>query len=276
MRLSFSTLSFEEYDICALIDICKKYGYSGIEIRTGHGWGRLDLSDEELAEAKKMLDAEDLQVVGIGSSLHIRGYSEENTDAYKKELRIASALGAPGIRIMVGTYRHFKTQSLRPMDYPGAVRWMQDMCDLGAPYGVGLFIEAHNEYCTGKILKKLLDDVSRPNCKVIWDILHPLYEGESIEETYEYLKGHICHLHIKDGIDDPNPASLEYIYTPVGKGSVPIPSFIELLERNGHCDMFYSLEWEPKWKPELEVLGLKNEDVLREYSVLMKKYYEEL
>lgn len=274
MKLSFSTLSFEEYDIDGLIDVCKRYGYEGFELRSGQGWGRLDMTDEELADARRKLDAAGLKVVGIGSSLHIRDYQQAHIEAYRTEMRMAKALGAPGIRIMVGTYRHYRTEALQPMDYEGAVKWMQEACDMGAEDGISLYIEAHNEYCTGEILRPLLDDINRSNCKVIWDILHPLFEGEDIEKTYKILGDDICHLHMKDGVDDPNPASLEYVYTPMGKGTVPLEKFIEVMEKHGR-DVFYSLEWEPKWKPELQVLNLPNEGVLEAYPKLMRELYKQ-
>ena len=40
-------------------------------------------------------------------------------------------------------------------------------------------IETHNEYATGQSLRKLLDDVNRLNIKIIWEIIHPIEDGES-------------------------------------------------------------------------------------------------
>lgn len=273
MKLSFSSLSFDEYSIYDMIRVCKDYGYDGIELRTGHGWAQLDLPDNELIAAKQALDDAGIVVVGLASSVNVRADFDNAIDEYTKNIRMARLLGAKGIRIMVGTYRHFCTDPLLPMDYEAAVACMQTLCDMGADYGINLFIEIHNEFCTGKVVGKLIDDISRPNCMALWDSIHTLFEGESVEETYTLLKGRISHLHMKDAICDPNPASLEYIYMPMGKGEIAIKDFVDIFEANGETDIFYSLEWEPRWKPELKVLDLNNEDVLRDYAALMKSFY---
>lgn len=274
MKLAFSTMSFDEYDIYGIIGICKKYGYDGIELRMDQGWGRPDLTERELTEARAALDTAGIAVICLNSSIHVLGDSPENTKTYRNLLRIASALGARGIRVMVGTHRHFKTEPLQPMDYPGTVRWMQRMCDLDP--GVNLCIELHSNYCTGRIVRPLIDDVSRPNCKAIWDIMGPLSASEDLSETYAHLKGVISHVQIKDGIKDPNPASLEFIYMPLGKGTLPIFDLLKLLETNGHADMYYSLEWVECFKPELQVQALPHEQVLGGYPKFMNEMYGKL
>jgi len=276
MKLSFSSLSFDEYSIYDMIRVCRDYGYDGIELRTDHGWAQLSLTNEELTAAKAALDEAGISIIGLGSSVTVRDDFDTALAEYAKNIRFAKLIGARGIRIMVGTYRHFSTLPILPMDYGKAVQCMQQMCDMGTGNGIELFVELHNEYDTAATVAPLINDINRPNCKVIWDTLPTLFNGESVDYTYNLLKGRTCHLHIKDGITDPNPASLEYIYAPIGAGEVDNAAFISIFEANGETDMFYSLEWEPRWKPELEVLNLRNEDVLRDYAIYMKRLYNEI
>jgi len=276
MKLSFSSLSFDEYSIYDMIRVCKDYGYEGIELRNDHGWAQPTLSDDEIIAAKSALDEAGIAIICLGSSVHVREDFDAALAEYARNIHFARLIGARGIRIMVGTYRHYSTLPIFPLDYEKAVECMQKMCDMGADDGIELFIELHNEYDTGALVKPLIDAINRPNCKVIWDTLPTIFNGESVEDTYNLLKNRVCHLHIKDGIADPNPASLEYIYAAVGAGEIDNSAFIRIFEANGETDMFYSLEWEPRWKPELEVLALDNEDVLRDYAAYMRELYNEL
>lgn len=276
MHLSFSTLSFEQYDARQLVSFCKRFGYEGLEIRIGAGLWREDISDKTLTEARRIFEDAGIAVIGLGSGLNIRGDEPENTEEFQNMLRIAKGLGTHAIRIFVGTYRHYATDPLLPMDYEAAVRWIQRMCDRSAADGIDILIELHSNYWTGKLVGALIDDVSRPNCKALWDIMNPLCGGETIEQTYAHLKGRIHHLHMKNGIVDPNPAALEFIYTSMRKGTLPLYDIFKLLETDDNQDLFYSLEWVECFKPELKVLKLEDEQVLAEYVQCMKEFEQRL
>lgn len=272
MHLSLNTLSFEDCSMAQYIDICKKFGFEYLELRLGAGLWPDILSDAELKAARRALDDAQIGIICIGSSINTRGDCADNTAEFERALRIADALGARGIRIMVGTYRHYATAPLLPMDYEGTVNWIARMCDKSAAYGVDVCVELHSDYCTGKKVGRLLDDVARPNAKALWDIMNPLCFGESIEETYRYLKGRISHLHMKNGIHDPNPAALEFIYTPMEEGNLPLFEIFRLMEREEKGEAIYSFEWVSRFKPELQVLRLSGEQALEGYVTCMRAY----
>lgn len=54
-----------------------------------------------------------------------------------------------------------------------------------------------------------MNDVDKPNCAVIYDIIHPLEAGEKPEETIALLGSQCVHVHVKDGVpfEDPMEAS---------------------------------------------------------------------
>lgn len=270
MKLSFSTLSFDEYSFEDLAKICKKYGYDGIEIRMGSGVGVLTYTPEELAEYKKTLDSYGVSVVGLGTSVCIRDYSDELLESFKNHLPMAKALGVNGLRVFMGTFKGYRSQPNQPMSYDGCVKFLQAACDAAAEYGVDLYIETHNEFATGKELKRLTGDVARENCKVIWDIMHPLEEDEAPEQTLELLGKLAAHVHIKDGTTDPDPDAISYIYCPIGEGEMPIAEIVEKLNNFGY-DGYYSLEWEENWRQSLKELSLSHEAVLAHYAEYMKK-----
>ncbi|MNF96335.1 hypothetical protein D3C84_791220 [compost metagenome] len=75
---------------------------------------------------------------------------------------------------------------------------------------------------------------------------------------------------MKDGVPFENPTIHEWKYTPMGEGQLPLASIISTLQNSGY-DGYYSLEWEPKWRPELKELNLEVPAVLESYVNFMKE-----
>lgn len=269
MKLCISTLSFDEYGFEDLAKICRKNGIEGIEIRMGQGIGRMDYTPEELAGYKKILDEAGVKVADLGSSVTVRNDDDELLENFKAHLPIAKALGAQGIRVFMGTFKHFRYEPNQPMDYAGSVTFLQRACDAAKEYGVSVYIETHNEFATGRELKRLLGDVARENCKIIWDIMHPLEEDETPQQTMDYLGDKVAHIHVKDGTTDPDPEAISYVYGAIGEGEMPIAEVVKVLKQAGY-DGYYSLEWEEPWRESLKKLALPHEDVLRHYAEFMR------
>lgn len=270
MKLSFSTLSFDEFGFEDFAKICKEYGYDGIEIRMGSGIGVLTHTPEELAEYKKILDEYGVVVTDLGTSVCIRDYSEELLENFKKHLPMAKALGAKGMRVFMGTFKSYRYQPNNPLNYDGCVKFLQAACDAAAEYGVSVYIETHNEFAAGKELMRLIGDVDRDNCKALWDIMHPLEEDETPEESMQYFGDKCAHIHIKDGTTDPDPEAISYVYGPIGEGELPIAEIVGVLKKAGY-DGFYSLEWEENWRQSLKDIALDHREVLAHYAKYMKE-----
>lgn len=270
MKLSFSTLSFNEYGFEDLAKLCKKYGYSGFEIRMGSGVGHLDYSAKELVGYKKMLDSYGVAVVGLGTSVCIRDYSDALLEDFKRHLPMAHLLGAKGLRVFMGTFKGYRSQPGQPMNYDGCVKFLRAACEAAAQYDICVYIETHNEFATGKELRRLVDDVARDNCKVIWDIMHPIEEKETIAQTLHYLGNVTAHVHIKDGVADPDADAVNCIYKPIGEGDMPIAELVSMLKAFGY-DACYSLEWEEQWRQSLKDAALPHEQVLAQYADYMRK-----
>lgn len=274
MKLTFSTLSFDEWDIKDCISICRKYGFDGIEIRMGSGVGTADYTDAELKDIKKLFDENALIVSDIGSSVCICDESDALYAEFVSLLPMAKALGAAGIRVFMGTFKNFRYQPNNPMSFEGSAAFLQRICDAAKEYGVCVYIETHNEFATGRELARLLQAVNRENCKIIWDIMHPLEENETPEETLAYLGDRIAHVHIKDGTAPQDPEAISYVYCPIGEGDMPVAEIVALLKKAGYAGC-YSLEWEEQWRQSLQETALPHEKVIEDYIKFMRKIDEQ-
>lgn len=276
-KLAFSTLPCENWPLTRLIEACNRYGYAGIEWREAPGsLLSLDRSDAELAEMASRLQDAGIAVTNIGSSLCLKGGEEDpaKLETLRRLAEMAEILGAKGIRVFLGNFARRKDDPLAPIDYRAIVAWIRQACETAAQHRTSIWVETHNEYATGAVLRGLLDEVDRDNCGVIYDIIHPLEDGERPAETIALLGEQCVHVHMKDGRPSGDPLDHDWRYTLIGEGEVPLREIVQTLASSGY-DGYYSLEWESKWRKELQIEGASPDEVLPHYRAYMEQLFEE-
>ncbi|WP_162463290.1 sugar phosphate isomerase/epimerase family protein [Paenibacillus psychroresistens] len=274
MRLSFSTLPCEGWSVEQLIACCQTYGFTGIELKLDEQYAvSLATSAEDLRIIAKQFQSVGITITNLGTRVIFNGIREEESEVLqelKMCILMAEMLGAKGVRIFLGTYLRYKNAPEQPKDSNRIIHYLQDACDYAAAHQAEVWIETHNEFSTGQVLRELLDRINRPNCKVVYDIIHPYEFGESPQETIRML-GHACaHVHMKDGVPFEDPLIHEWKYTLTGDGQLPLEDIIAELKKNDY-EGYYSLEWEPKWRPELRELSVGMDTVFAEYIQLMER-----
>ena len=252
MKLSFSTLPCMNASAKELSEICNKFGFSGVEVR--------------LNNDNTFTYGAGLNITNLGSSICIKRYDAKQLENAIALFKTTEEANVPAIRVFLGNFfRTFDTPR-EPINHSEIVKMLQSLCDSSK---TEVWIETHNEYATGKALRKLLDDVNRENIKIIWDIIHPIEDNEAPEETLSLIGKDIAHVHIKDGIKSSDENQHDYIYTALGKGQLPIKRIVKLLEDYGY-NGYYSLEWESLWRNELKELNISNDELFESYVKLMK------
>jgi sugar phosphate isomerase/epimerase len=273
-RLAFSTIPCEGWTMEEIVGVAKELGFQGLELREGEAWSiHTGLAPHERLQAHQAVKTAGLTITNIGSSVCFTGRDddEEQFRHFKEVVELARDLGAQGVRVFLGYFTTRRDQAVPDIPYENLVSRLQQACDYSADYGVQVWIETHNEYATGRSLRKLLDHVSRRNCKVIYDVIHPLEEGEKPADTIALLGAQCVHVHIKDGIPEDDPMMTNWKYTKVGEGRIPLSSIIRLLEQAGYAG-YYSLEWETKWRSELQVPGMEPEVIFPSYTAYMNRF----
>lgn len=266
---AYSTLPCDGWDVARMADAARTLGYEAIELREGIGGISVSGTKEEWERAAAVFRSAGIRVIDIGSSLSIRDSAPQQLPVLERLAEMASVFGAQGVRVFLGSVARRKDAPEASLDHAGIVEWLKAACGLAAAFGVGVWIETHNQYGTGRVLRALLDEVGRENCAVIYDILHPLEDGETPEETIKALGADCVHVHLKDGRPSSDPLDHDWFYTPLGEGEAPIAAIVGLLEQSGYKGAL-SLEWEPKWREELRALGLPTEQVLADYIHYME------
>ena len=274
LKLAFSTLCCMGWTVDRVIAYCQEYGFEGIELRLGeNAIMSAGMTEAERIRAAVKLRSAGIDVTDIASSVCIKGISTEELNLAGQELRsafeVAENFEARGIRIFLGNFMRRYDDPTEGIDSGNLEEFLKKYCVEARNRGLQLWIETHNEYAKGEDLRKLLDQVCQENCKVIWDVLHPLEDGEDPEETWKWLKKDCVHVHIKDGNPFGDAIHHDWKYTFIGEGLVPLSRIVDILRRGGYKG-YYSLEWESAWREELNVPEAGAEAVLPAYAEYMR------
>jgi len=248
MKLGFSSLACMEASLPELIAYAKNANLCALEIRLDKNDRICGMEDADVLAYLPAIKEAGLFISDLGSSVAFTKYDAERVARGKRNLDLAASVGATGLRVFLD---HDKSCTPPAFDFDGAVQALKELCAYGASVGVEIWLETHGTFSTGASLRPVLDAVADPQLKIIWDIIHSVEYGESIEESIALIGKDICHIHIKDGVKpEDHPTHIQYILGALGAGEVDTAASVRLLDGIGF-DGVYSLEWESAWHPEL-------------------------
>lgn len=278
MKFSFSTLGCPYYTFDQMIELAKKCGYTGIEFRIYQGQEDLrncpEFGKDNIASTKKRFQEADIKIACLSSSARF-AYPDADNQRRQLEhaetyLQMASDLECPYVRIFAGPYPvnfngHPKSESfieeyrasIPPEKVAGLTKeecdkWVMEgfykVGELGKKYGVMPLMETHDDFCSGAVVRRLLDGSGSDNVGILWDCLHPYRYGLDLHETFEEVRSRIHHVHMKDSSD---LTPWGFVPALVGNGEMDIRTALDILKTNNYSD-FISFEWEKLWFPEVE------------------------
>jgi sugar phosphate isomerase/epimerase len=191
--------------LAELIDTAQQYGYAGIEFRTEwdhlHGI-ELGATPGELAAARQMLaDAGDagtgIAASCIATSVRFNSADRDEHLAQRETLRkyivLAAEVGAPCIRTFSDSVpeddesARNQVLSLAAESYASVDEWARQ-------HGVEVLVETHTNM-RGHWARQILDQAGAESLQVLWHIGHHLRRGQSVDEAYPHIRGHVRHLH---------------------------------------------------------------------------------
>lgn len=277
MNFSFSTLGCPDYSFEQIIELLKKVGYTGVELRIYKNTEDLRTLDEfrpeNIGSVRRMFKSAGLSFTCVSSSARFAYPDPENLRQQLKlaedYMRIAEALDCRYIRVFGGPYPVNFTgraqsepfidayrASLPPEKTRGLTREMCDAAvmeslgkigEIGRKYGVMPLMETHDDFCSGKTVRRLIEGCGSDNVGIVWDCLHPFRYGLDLRETFEEVRDKIHHVHMKDA------ANLSpWGFTPalVGEGEMDLKTAVDILRQNDYAESI-CFEWEKLWHPQI-------------------------
>lgn len=264
MKKAFSTVACMELPWRDVLRLAADNGMDAVEIRTDENDRLFGLDDSGLDLMADSFRNNGIAISNIGSGICINGMNEDLLKRAEKNVCLAARVGAMGMRVFLGHFvKRFSEQS--PCSEDGICAFLGRLCDFAAGKNVNIWIETHNEYSTSAALGKILERVGKNNLNIIWDVIHPIEAGENPADTLKSLDGRIAHVHLKDGVRPHDPGIIDYTYTAIGKGELPLRRIIGMLENAGYSG-YYSLEWEKAWRAEIRSLYPHPDALLKDFT----------
>lgn len=238
--LAFSTLACPDWPLARILQAAQEYGYDAIELR-----GLQDEIDLPLAPpltpanraaTRRQIEDAGIAICCVSSSGIV---ANGNLDHVKANAALAHDLGSPLVRVFGG-----KLSEELPHG-EAVARAADTLRAFGAAAqaaGVAIVLETHDSFSQGQQVAELLAATAHPAVFSLWDLHHPYRQGETPEETYNYLKPSLRYTHVKDSKDG--------AYTLMGEGDVPLAAMLKLLLDGGYTGPL-SVEWEKRWHADI-------------------------
>jgi sugar phosphate isomerase/epimerase len=269
LRLPIAAITDEfSPDLSRAIPMLKEIGMSAAELRVVNGKNIMDLSRDELKQAKDSLGTAGLKVISIASPLlkcvlpnapdvdsrfqHDIFASKHTFDDQPRltdhALELAEFFGAPIIRV----FSYWRTVEPEKC-FDAITKALSDLADKAAAHNVTIGLENEHACNVGTAAEsaKVLTAVNHPHLKLVWDPANAMVGGENpFPDGYRLLpKNRISHVHAKDcHMEGHTP-----VWGPLGTRHVDWKGQIAALVEDGY-DGFLSLEthWQGPNQDKLE------------------------
>jgi sugar phosphate isomerase/epimerase len=269
LRLPIAAITDEfSPDLSRAIPMLKEIGMSGAELRVVNGKNIMDLTRDELQQAKESLDAAGLKVISIASPLlkcvlpnapdvdsrfqHDIFASKHTFDDQPRltehAFELAEFFGAPIIRV----FSYWRTVEPDKC-FDSIAKALSDLAGKAAAHNVIIGLENEHACHIGTAAEsaKILAAVNHARLKLVWDPANALVGGENpFPHGYGLLpKDRIAHVHAKDcHMEGHTP-----VWGPLGTRHVDWKGQITALVRDGY-NGYLSLEthWQGPNQDKLE------------------------
>jgi sugar phosphate isomerase/epimerase len=243
-------------NLAEALPVMREIGMSGAELRVVNGRNIMDLSPEEVADARRLLDEAQIPVISIASpilkcvlpnapeldqrfqhDIFASKHTYEDQDRLTEHaFHLAHTFGARIVRV----FSFWRTIDPTAC-HDAIVDHLARLADKAAAHD--LVIGQENEHAcnigTAAESAAILNALDHPHLKLVWDPANALVAGENpVPEGYALLPRHrIAHVHAKDcHMDGTKP-----VWGPLGTRHVDWKQQVALLLADGYGG-FLSLE----------------------------------
>lgn len=209
-----------------------------IEFRSAWGTNVLDLDDEQLERARKILTEHDLRTSSIGSPIGKIGIEDDfepHLARFRRALQVAAALEAPYIRL----FSFFIPAGADPGAHRDEVLVrMAALAEAAKGHDVVLLHENEKEIYgdTPERCLDLVESVGSDQLRLAWDPANFVQCGvEPFADGYTMLRPYVAYIQIKDAL----MATGQVV--PAGVGDGQVAETLQALQDDGF-DGFFSME----------------------------------
>lgn len=221
------------------LDILKHCEVRHIEFRSIHKTNVLNLTDDQIADFKRLLDKEGFKLSAIGSPIgkvRVDEPFEPHLEKFRRAVHLCKVFGTPNIRV----FSYYPPEGFDGNWAPYRDQVMDRMAQkvrIAEKEGVQLFHEnEHRIYGDSpERLADLFDTVKSKALKAAFDPANFVFCGFDPIKGWEACKAHTAHFHIKDWKAGEEHGSI------AGEGQGQVPAIIADAVKMGYSG-FATLE----------------------------------
>jgi sugar phosphate isomerase/epimerase len=230
-------------DLNEQITLLTQLKISFVEFRSAWGTKVLDLTDEQLSNAKQQLDQAGIKLSSVGSDLgkiQITDSFEAHLERARHGVEVAQFFGAKYIRM----FSFFMPEGQDPAIYRDEVmRRTRAMVQLAEAGGIVLLHENEKDIFgdTPERVVDLMTTIDSPNYRAIFDPANYVQCGiKPATEAFPLVKEFTEYIHCKDAIYPTSGEELGEV-VPSGEGDGQFPELLQALKEHGF-EGFLSIE----------------------------------
>ena len=226
------------HDLDEQIGLLTKLGIKHVEFRSAWGTKVLDLTQEQLDEAKAKLDAAGITLSSVGSDIgkiQITDPFEDHLKRAAHAVEVAKFFGSPYIRM----FSFFIPEGEDPTQYRDEVMDRTRAFVRLAEAGGVTMLHENEKDIYGDIPERgveLVTTMDSPNYRAIFDPANYVQCGiKPVDEAYPVVKEYTDYIHIKDA------KASDSSVVPAGEGDGQVRELMRSLHADGY-DGFVSIE----------------------------------
>lgn len=184
------------------LEAIREWGLSHIELRAADGVNVSDFTPEKRREVKEKLDAAGVKVSSIGSPIGKISIEEDfapHLEKLKATLETQKELGAPYVRM----FSFYIPKDRDPQEFRGQVLEREGAMIQEAQRWDSVLLHENEKGIYGDTAPRCLDlmeQLSCPNFKAVFDFANFVEVGQQTLPAYEALKPYVEYVHIKDAL----------------------------------------------------------------------------
>lgn len=253
MKLAFSSMACPTWDLDAILQSAKEFGYEGVELRCLAGQLNLPLAAELMADpaaTRGRFEAAGVELVCLASAaaFHSRDPREvaENKAQAREYIDSAAALGCPYVRVFGAEIprRFLLGFERRDIVLHRIAAALRDLAPYAESKRVTLLIENGGDFNGSEDLWFLVDAAQSPAVQACWNTLAAAMIRERPTVSIPRLGRKIELLHVCDGKFDASGAFEGHVLP--GQGACELGRMFELLKGIGF-DGTLVIDWPKLW-----------------------------
>jgi len=200
-----------KWDIGTIIKNCTEARFEHVQLRTTHAHGvEVTLTPGQRTDVKKRFADAGLAIsLASAFQYHYTDPAElrKNIEGTKQYLQLAADVGALGIRVFPNAVPK-EEDPAREKILAQIGKSVSECATTGFNLGVQLRLEEHGQGTANiPVIRKILDYADNPNVYIIWNNadsdytgkgLPKGYEGMSLEDQFNLVKGRIGNVHLRE------------------------------------------------------------------------------